>query len=315
MPEGSAGSARTASVVTLAAAAAILAGAMTARRRWSRGQAVLQRRTGVSAHGMEFEAVGDGPHTLLFIGGGPGSEILTGTMATVMSGQYLPYVRAGYTVWNVTRPRHMPPGHSVSDMAVDYARFIEDELGGRVDLVVGESYGGMVAQHLAADHPALVGRVVLALAAATITDSGKDLDVRWATARAEGRHAAAGTVFLEYLVPGAERAGLRRRLGPLVGRVFAGSPVPAGDLLVEAQAEAAFDARDVLARIQAPVLMLCGDEDEFFSRESVEETADRIPDSTVVWYRGMSHLRAAMSRRIPSDVLAWVPATEPRPST
>jgi pimeloyl-ACP methyl ester carboxylesterase len=39
----------------------------------------------------------------------------------------------------------MPAGHSVADMADDVAQAIAD-LGRRVDLVVGESYGGMIVQ-------------------------------------------------------------------------------------------------------------------------------------------------------------------------
>jgi pimeloyl-ACP methyl ester carboxylesterase len=55
------------------------------------------------------------------------------------------YVAAGFTVWILTRRRHMPAGHSAADMADDVAQAIAD-LGRRVDLVVGESYGGMIAQ-------------------------------------------------------------------------------------------------------------------------------------------------------------------------
>lgn len=255
---------------------------------------------------MEYARLGDGDRVLLFIGGGPGSEIPTGLMGRAMSSQHRPYLRAGYSVWTVTRRRNMPSGHTIADMADDYAQFITDELGGQADLVVGESYGGIIAQYLAANHPALVRGVVLALAAGSITDWGRDVDLRWATARAEGRDDDAGEVFLEYVIPGPQRAALRRRLGPLAGRLFAHSKVPAGDLLVEGEAEAAFDGRDVLPRIQCPVLVLCGDEDQFFSRGSVEETASLIPDCTVVWYEGMGHLRAAMSGRMPTDVLTWV---------
>jgi pimeloyl-ACP methyl ester carboxylesterase len=288
------------------AAAAVGAAVAAAVRARTKHQPVKQGATGTSANGMEYARLGDGDKTLLFIGGGPGSEIPAGLMARVMSNQHKPFVRAGYNVWIVTRQRGMPPGHSIADMAGDYAKFITDELGGHVDLVVGESYGGIIAQYLAANHPALVDRVVLALAAGTITEWGRDVDVRWATARAEGRNDDAGAVFLEYVIPGAHRAAMRRRLGPLAGRMFAHSVVPAGDLLVEAQAEAAFDARGVLTRIQSPVLILCGDEDQFFSRDIVEETASLIPDCTVVWYEGMGHMRAAMSGRIPTDVLTWV---------
>lgn len=282
------------------------AGAVVARRRRAKVDAFTPR-VAVAASGMQYAVLGHGRRTILFIPGGPGSEIPTGGLARKgILGQLKPYTEAGFTVWQVCRRRNMPEGHTVADMADDYARFIRDELGGHVDVVIGESYGGMIAIYLAADHAALMGRVVLALAAATITDTGRDLDRRWARARAEGRFSDAGAIALEYLLPGDERAGLRHRLGPLVGRMFANSHIPPGDLLVEAEAEAAFDARDVLGRITVPVLLLCGDDDQFFTPEIVSATAADIPDCTVVWYEGMGHVRAAMSGRIPRDVLAWI---------
>lgn len=280
--------------------------AVVARRRRARVDASTPR-VALAANGMQYAVVGDGRETILFIPGGPGSEIPAGGLArNAILAPLKPYAEAGFTVWQVCRRRNMPVGHTVADMADDYARFIRDELGGHVDVVIGESYGGMIAIHLAADHADLIGRVVLALAAATITDSGRDLDRRWARARAEGRFGDAGAVALEYVLPGEDRAGLRRRLGPLVGRMFANSHTPPGDLLVEADAEAAFDARAVLGNITVPVLLLCGDNDQFFTPDIVSATAAGIPDCTVVWYEGMGHLRAAMSGRIPRDVLAWI---------
>lgn len=255
---------------------------------------------------MEYAVLGRGPRTLVNLPGGPGSELPTGLMARLTESRFRPFLRAGYAVWTVTRPRGMPPGHTVSDMAADCARFVQEYVGAPVDLLLGESYGGMVALHVAAEHPEVARRVVLLVAASTITREGTDVDVRWARARAEGRHAEAGAVFLEYLLRGPRAAPVRRALGPVAGRMFAGSQVPPGDLLVEADAEAAFDARPVLSRITAPVLLLCGDRDRFFSREAVLQTCAAIPDCTLVWYRGKGHLRAATSRRVPDDVLAWV---------
>ncbi|SDS39807.1 Pimeloyl-ACP methyl ester carboxylesterase [Agromyces flavus] len=278
------------------------------RRRSDRSRVdVSTPRIGVAANGMTYAAMGEGSQSILFIPGGPGSEIPVGALARKgVLAQLEPYAKAGYTAWHVCRRRDMPVGHSVADMADDYARFIREELGGHVDVVVGESYGGMIAIHLAADHAAMMDRVVLALAAATITDEGRDLDRRWAHARADGRFADAGAISLEYVLHGEERAGLRRQLGPLVGRMFASSSIPPGDLRVEAEAEAAFDARAVLGRITVPVLLVCGDRDQFFSPDIVRETAAGIADCTVVWYEGMGHMRAAMSGRIPRDVLAWL---------
>ena len=99
----------------------------------------------------------------------------------------------------------------------------------------------------------------------------------------------------------------RRLIGPFIGRsLFAGLDCPAGDILVESQAEEAFDSRAVLPRIQAPVLLLCGDRDRFFPRDVVEETAKLIPGCTLIWYKGKGHLRAGSSRRVACDILAFV---------
>jgi pimeloyl-ACP methyl ester carboxylesterase len=259
---------------------------------------------------MDYVVSGGGHKTLLHIPGGPGSEVPKGLFGRLADVQAKPYLEAGYSVWSVTRPRNMPTGHTVADMAEDYARFVREELEGRVDLVVGESYGGMISLYLAANHPESARLVVVALAAATLTESGRALDLRWARQRAAGRHAEAGATVLEYLIPGSRLAPLRRIGGYVVGPIFARADIPVGDLIVEAEAEAAYDARDVLSRITVPVLMICGDADEFFSRAAVEETAAAIPDCTLIWYPGFNHVRAGASRQRPRDILAWVARRE-----
>ncbi|WP_193311506.1 alpha/beta fold hydrolase [Georgenia satyanarayanai] len=290
--------------LAIGAALAAVAGGVVVAARPSRPP--LPHRTGTSAGGMEYLVLGDGPRSLLSIPGGPGSDLPTGLLGRLSEREARPYVDAGYAVWTVTRPRDMPAGHTVADMGDDYARFVREEMGGAVDVVLGQSYGGMVALHLAAAHPDVVGAVVLAGAAARVEEWGTDVDARWARLRAEGRHEEAGAVFLEYFLPGPRHAGVRRALGPLTGRLFAGSATPPGDLLVEADAERAFDARDVLAQITAPVLLLAGEEDRFFSLDTVRETAAWIPDSTLVTYPGRGHVATISSSDVPRDVLSWL---------
>jgi hypothetical protein len=99
-------------------------------------------RRGTFQNGIEYLTFGTGPRTMLFLSGGPGRALPEGLMLRLSRRQFQPYVEAGYTVWSVTRRRHMPAGHTVADMAADCAEAIAEELGGRVDLVVGESYGG-----------------------------------------------------------------------------------------------------------------------------------------------------------------------------
>lgn len=290
--------------VVAGGAAAVIVG------RVRRGNAArTQRRTGMSAGGMEYVMAGDGPRTVLIMPGGPGSELPTGPLGLMMTWDWKHYLAAGYRVCFVTRPRNMPAGHSIADMAADHARFIREELGGRVDLVVGKSYGGLIAFYLAANHPEVARFVVAAGAAATVREAGKEMDRRWAHLRAEGRHTEAAGVILEVIMPGPGLSRLRPLVAALMGAMTARLKIPAGDLVVEAEAECTFEASDLLEhakRAQVPMLMAFGDKDEYFPLESLEETAAVIPDCTVVKYHGAGHMSSIMSDNFPQDVLAWV---------
>ena len=99
-------------------------------------------RNGTFPNGMDYLSRGSGPKTLLFIQGGPGSTVPQGMLRRIFRRQFDAFLHAGYAVWVVTRRRGMPPEHRIADMADDYAGLIAEEFGGRVDVVVGESFGG-----------------------------------------------------------------------------------------------------------------------------------------------------------------------------
>jgi pimeloyl-ACP methyl ester carboxylesterase len=197
-------------------------------------------------------------------------------------------------------------GHIMADMADDYANLIEEEFGGRVDLAVGESYGGCVAQYLAARHPERVGQLALVVAASRVTDAGLHFDRRLADASAAGDVQGAVDACADYLFGAGRSRLLRPALRWVIGNELAGSSAcPADDIRVELAAEESFDSRSALKEITAPVLMICGDRDMFFSKQVVEETAALIPDCTLVWYRGRGHLRTAVSLRVARDIVAF----------
>lgn len=262
---------------------------------------------GSISNGMEFLAWGGGPRALLFLPGGPGSGLPVGLIGQMNRRWFQPFVNAGFTVWYVTRRRGMPRGHSVSDMADDYAPMIAEQLGGRADLVVGESYGGMIALYLAARHPDRVGHVAVVIAGAQVSAWGKDVDARLVAALERGERSAAGAAFAEYAIPGPRGRGIRRLLGPFIGlSLLSGKSYPASDVLVEVEAELAFDARPALPDIAVPVILLCGDEDRFFPPDVVEETARLIPGSTRVRYAGQGHFTVATGSDVPRDILRFV---------
>lgn len=264
-------------------------------------------RAGRSSNGMEFLTWGTGPRTLLFLPGGPGSSLPDGFTGRMARRWFAPFVEAGYAVHYATRRRRMPRVHTVADMADDYADAVAERLDGRAGLVVGLSYGGMVAQHLAARHGDLVGRLALVASAARVSDWGREVDGRLAAALVRKDRAGFGAAFAEYVVPGRRARWLRRVAGPWIGRsLLSGRHYPASDLLVEVEAEIAFDARAVLPRIRVPVLLACGDRDRFFPPDLVDETVRLIPDVTLVTYPGQGHVKVASGRQVVRDVLAFV---------
>jgi pimeloyl-ACP methyl ester carboxylesterase len=266
-----------------------------------------QVRSGSFSNGIEYAAIGDGPRSLIFLPGGPGTARFSGIGARLGVGILTPLAEAGFTVWRLSRRRNMPPGQTMAGMADDVADVIDEGFGGHVDVVIGLSYGGPIALFLAARHPGTVGRVALVASSAAITDKGKRLDRRYGEALAAGRFTEAAVALLEeVLPPGRPQRGVTRLVAPLVGRVLAASGYNLPDVLVETRAEMDLDARPVLHQITAPVLIIAGDQDTFVTREIVEESARLIPDCTVVRYEGRSHGGTASDKRVPGDILAFV---------
>ena len=261
---------------------------------------------------MEFASWGNGPKQLVYLPGGPGSSVPTAKLSRMSRRWFAPFVDAGYTVWNVTRRRNMPAGHTIEDMADDYADVISEELGGRVDLVVGVSYGGMIAQYLAARHGGRFGQLAIVAAAAEVSDWGKDVDSRLASALDRDDKTGFGTVFLEYVLPTTRSTWVRRLAGPWIGRsLLSGKHYPTADLGVELRAEISFNARAVLPDIGNPVLLVTGDRDRFFPIDVVEETGRVIPDCTLVRHEGSGHLKVAGGTQVVHDILAYVAAQPP----
>lgn len=269
-------------------------------------------RRGRFGNGIEYLVVGEGPRTLVWLQGGPGSGFPPGWMMRAFSDSWAPLVDAGFTVWMLTRRRGMPAGHTIADMAEDVAEAIAVELGGRVDVVVGESYGGMIAQYLVVNHPDRVGRLVLSSSACRFDHRADEADRRGVEAIRDGSRIRAGAALADAMMPGGRYRLVRPLVAPLFGWFVTGFGT-GDDPLVEYQAELTFDSRPALPRISVPVLLVAGDQDVIFPREFVEETARLIPDCTLIWYQGLGHLRACSSGRLPHDIVDFAVSGSARP--
>jgi pimeloyl-ACP methyl ester carboxylesterase len=202
----------------------------------------------------------------------------------------------------------MPSGFSTRDMADDYADFIKMECDGHVDLIVGISYGGIIAQHFAAEYAELVDHLVICSAAYKGSVDGKALDYRYAELLNQNKPRTALALMAGALTGNkAAEAVMRPFLWLVAPRIYGESnnEVFRRDVLVEAEAELEHNGRESLVRIPKPTLVLGGAHDHYFPESYLQETADLIPQGELIIYPDKGHdvLGDGQAAR---DILAWV---------
>ena len=257
--------------------------------------ASLRPRRGAFPNGMMYARLGDGPKTLLWLSGAT-----KGPMLAMMTRAVRPYVADGYSVWLVSGRPNMPTGHTLVDMAEDYATLIDEEFGGRVALVIG----GIIGFALAAGHPDRFGHIVIAGAGVWSQRSDR-ANLEFSRLLVAGRTREAGECSVRLLAPGIRIPGAATVLGILLARASL-TAASAADLLVSAEALHAFNPREVLPRIGVPVLLVAGDKDMWFAREAVEQAAQLIPNCRLRLYPDTNHFGAITSPRFAADAREFI---------
>jgi pimeloyl-ACP methyl ester carboxylesterase len=258
---------------------------------------------GVFSSGIPYARFGKGERTFLVFSGGPGNTLPSGFLLRVF-GQFK-YISKSYVVYMLGRKTGLPEGYTTRDMAEDYAAVIRAEFdGGPID-VMGMSYGGLIAQHLAADHPELIRRLVIAVSCYRFSDEGNELDMKSAQLLSEGKKRAALKSLYPILEGGRIKKALMKFFMGYIGPLLWSSPDNPSDLLVEGKAEMAHNSKNRLAEIKVPTLVIGGDKDYFCSVERLRETAAGIPNAKLVIYEGKGHM-TAMGKKFDEDVLAFL---------
>ncbi|MGI6366865.1 MAG: alpha/beta fold hydrolase [Anaerolineae bacterium] len=205
------------------------------------------------------------------------------------------------TVYLLVPRSGLSEGTTLSDMARDYAQALSGALPLPVD-VIGTSTGGSVAQHLAADHPQVVRRLVLHGTGHTLSPRGKAAQLRCAALAARGCWRDASAALLEPMLPATPLG--RLSLAIQAWRMSWGAPADAQDVTVTVQAEDAHAFADRLHEIAAPTLVIDGEEDGFYTPAILRETAAGIPNARLILYPHRNH--GAPGPQLQHDILAFL---------
>lgn len=262
---------------------------------------------GVFRNGIPYARWGTGSKTLVIFSGGPGNTIEKGAGFRMINTCYDPFLRE-YTAWLVTRKLNQPNGYSTRDMSDDYAVMIRENFHGQADLIIASSYGGLIAQHFAAEHSDCFKHMVLAISSHRGTQRGMEIDLAYARYLSEGKWSKALSTISEALYPKGLFLAVVKALSFILGGIFlkGSKPVYPNDPLVEAQAELEHHADESLRRISVPVLIIGGTDDGYFEKSSFEEMAAMIPQAELHLYEGKTHMSTLEDERFHRDVMAFI---------
>jgi pimeloyl-ACP methyl ester carboxylesterase len=210
-----------------------------------------------------------------------------------------------YSVYVINRRRGMPPGYSTRDMAQDYARVIEGELG--PSHLMGFSTGGSIAQYVALDHPGALRSLILVVSACRLSEEGREICERWQALAREGRWRELRADMASVTVSGETSKRLARAFVRVFGRLVFKVPSDRQDFLTTLEADLNHDTTGSLGESSTPSLIIGGSEDPFFSESLLRETAEKIPDATLHIYEGVGHgVPKERKRRYEDDTLAFI---------
>ena len=233
---------------------------------------------------MHYIRFGRGTKTLIMLPGlGDGLTTVKGT-ALPMALVYRIFAK-DYTVNMFSRRNHLPQGHTTRDMARDLKAAMDVLDIEKADLM-GVSMGGMIAQHFAADYPERLGKLVLVATCSRPNPILTESVQEWIDLARRGDHAAFMDSNLRRMYSDAYYRK-NRWMAPLVGRLT--KPKSYERFFIQADACLTHDASERLGEIDAPTLVIGGEQDHALGAEASREMAAAIPGARLKMYPEWGH--------------------------
>ena len=238
----------------------------------------------VSGTDMDYIRFGTGEKVLVMLPGlGDGLQTVRGT-ALPMAWMYRQFAK-DFTVYMFSRKNCLTPGCTTRDMARDLAEAME-QLGIGRAAVLGVSMGGMIAQHLAIDFPEKVEKLILVVTSAGLNSMLTQSVEEWMAQAERGDHTALMDSNVRKIYSDAYYRK-NKRLIPIMGKVT--KPKSYERFLIQAEACLTHNALEGLPGIQAPTLVIGGEQDRCLGGDASRGIAGRIPGAELYMYSRWGH--------------------------
>jgi pimeloyl-ACP methyl ester carboxylesterase len=190
-----------------------------------------------------------------------------------------------FTVYAFSRKQELSQGYTPRDMAKDQAEAM-DRLGIHRADILGVSMGGMIAQHLAIDHPERVERLILAVTCAQPNPILNESVSEWVELAKRGDHAGFMDSNLRRIYSDAYYRK-NKWMAPVVGALT--KPKSYDRFFLLADACLNHNALESLHRIRSRTLVIGGEQDKALGADPSREIAAAIPGSRLKMYAQWGH--------------------------
>lgn len=253
---------------------------------------------------FHYERAGDGPPLLFISGTGGDLRVKPNVFASPLARAFDLLAHDQRGLGRTDKP-DVP--YSMADYADDAAALL-DHVGWDQALVLGVSFGGMVAQELVLRHPSRVTRLVLAC-----TSPGGEGGASYPFHEIEDLK---GEARARHLIPisdtrrdatwaAAHPEDYAKLIELTAADPFAGEPGRAEGAHRQLEARARHDTWDRLADIACPVLVAGGRYDGIALPETLEKMAGRIPGAELRFFDG-GHLFMLQDRAAYPAMIAFL---------
>ena len=190
-----------------------------------------------------------------------------------------------YTVYMFSRKNSMPEGYSIRDMAHDQVLALK-EIGIEKTILMGVSQGGMISQYITIDYPELIEGLILAETAPYANPTVLEGVNLWIDMAKKDDHKSLMIDTVERMYS-EKYLKKNRKMIPITAALT--KPKDYERFLRNAYAILDFDAREELSKINCPVFILSGDDDNTVGNDAPHEFKKAIKDSEMFIYHGYGH--------------------------
>ena len=238
----------------------------------------------ISSGEMDYIRFGSGGRALVILPGlGDGLRTVKGT-ALAMAALYREFSK-DFTVYAFSRVNGLGAGYTTCHMARDLAEAMKT-LGIEKADILGVSMGGMIAQHLAADYPEMVNKLILTVTSARPNPILTQSVEEWIALAKNGDHGAFMDSNMRRIYS-QEYYQKNKWMIPAIGKLT--KPKTYDRFFIQADACLTHDAFEKLRQIKAPTLVVGGEKDLALGGDASREIAAQIPEAELQMYDRWGH--------------------------